>query len=120
MINILKLRSLKLSEDEINKKHNQGEKITYSSSGVDIERANNLIENIKPIVKKTQRPGADTRIGGFGGIFDLSYCKYEDPLLVSSTDGVGTKLLLAIDHNFYDNIGIDLSLIHISEPTRPY
>ena len=93
-----------MSEEKINNKNNQGEKITYSSSGVDIEKANNLIENIKPIVKKTQRPGADTRIGGFGGIFDLSYCKYEDPLLVSSTDGVGTKLLLAIDHNFYDNI----------------
>ena len=51
-----------MSEEKINKKHNKGEKITYSSSGVDIEKANDLIENIKPIVKKTQRPGADTKI----------------------------------------------------------
>ena len=63
------------------KKHNLEEKITYSSSGVDIERANNLIENIKPIVKKTQRPGADTKIGGFGGIFDIGLLNYNDPVL---------------------------------------
>ena len=78
------------------------EKITYSSSGVDIEKANNLIDEIKPIIKKTKRLGSDGTIGGFGGIFDINKLNYTDPLLVSSTDGVGTKLLLAIENNFYD------------------
>ena len=104
-----------MSEGKINKTHNTGKKITYSSSGVNIEKANDLINNIKPIAKKTQRPGADTKIGGFGGIFDLSFCNYKDPLLVSSTDGVGTKLLLAIDHDFYDNIGIDLVAMCVND-----
>ena len=104
-----------MSEEKINKDHNISKKITYSSSGVNIDKANNLINEIKPIVRKTQRPGADTKIGGFGGIFDLSFCNYKDPLLVSSTDGVGTKLLLAIDHNFYDNIGIDLVAMCVND-----
>jgi phosphoribosylformylglycinamidine cyclo-ligase len=104
-----------LSEEKINKDHNISKKITYSSSGVNIDKANDLIDEIKPIVRKTQRPGADTKIGGFGGIFDLSFCNYKDPLLVSSTDGVGTKLLLAIDHNFYDNIGIDLVAMCVND-----
>jgi len=104
-----------LSEGKINKTQNTGKKITYSSSGVNIEKANDLINDIKPIAKKTQRPGADTKIGGFGGIFDLSFCNYKDPLLVSSTDGVGTKLLLAIDHDFYDNIGIDLVAMCVND-----
>ena len=107
-----------MTERKINKNQNTqdgGSKITYASSGVDIEKANNLIENIKPIIKKTQRPGADTKIGGFGGIFDLSFCNYKDPLLVSSTDGVGTKLLLAIEHDFYENIGIDLVAMCVND-----
>ena len=104
-----------MSEEKIDKRINEDKKITYSSSGVDIEKANDLIENIKPIAKKTQRPGADTKIGGFGGVFDLSFCNYKDPLLVSSTDGVGTKLLLAIEHNFYDNIGIDLVAMCVND-----
>ena len=104
-----------MSEEKINKDHNISKKITYSSSGVNIDKANDLIDEIKPIVRKTQRPGADTKIGGFGGIFDLSFCNYKDPLLVSSTDGVGTKLLLAIDHNFYDNIGIDLVAMCVND-----
>ena len=104
-----------MSEEKLDKRINEDKKITYSSSGVDIEKANDLIENIKPIAKKTQRPGADTKIGGFGGVFDLSFCDYKDPLLVSSTDGVGTKLLLAIEHNFYDNIGIDLVAMCVND-----
>ena len=101
------------------KKHkstkDSNEKITYSSSGVDIEKANNLIDKIKPIIKKTKRLGADGTIGGFGGIFDINKLNYTDPLLVSSTDGVGTKLLLAIENNFYDNIGIDLVAMCVND-----
>ena len=95
-----------MKKRKITKDDNQ--KITYASSGVNIEKANDLIEEIKPIIKNTQRLGADGTIGGFGGIFDIGLLNYNDPLLVSSTDGVGTKLLIAIENDFYDHIGIDL------------
>ena len=90
-------------------------KITYASSGVNIEKANDLIEEIKPIIKKTQRLGADGTIGGFGGVFDIGLLNYNDPLLISSTDGVGTKLLLAIENNYYDYIGIDLVAMCVND-----
>ena len=64
----------------------------YKQSGVDIDAGNQLVEEIKPIVKKTKRIGADVDLGGFGGLFDLKKCGYKDPILVSATDGVGTKL----------------------------
>ena len=90
---------------------------TYSSSGVNIDKANELVEEIKPIIKRTERLGANIDIGGFGGLFDINALGYQDPLLVSATDGVGTKLLLAIESKKFDTIGIDLvamlSLIHI-------
>jgi len=90
-------------------------KITYASSGVNIERANDLIEEIKPLIKKTQRLGADGTIGGFGGVFDIGILNYNDPLIISSTDGVGTKLLLAIENDFYDYIGIDLVAMCVND-----
>ena len=90
-------------------------KITYASSGVNIEKANDLIEEIKPIIKKTQRLGADGTIGGFGGVFDIGLLNYNDPLIISSTDGVGTKLLLAIENDFYDYIGIDLVAMCVND-----
>ncbi len=90
-------------------------KITYASSGVNIEKANDLIEEIKPVIKKTQRLGADGTIGGFGGVFDIGLLNYNDPLLISSTDGVGTKLLLAIENNYYDYIGIDLVAMCVND-----
>ena len=90
-------------------------KITYASSGVNIEKANDLIEEIKPIIKKTQRLGADGTIGGFGGVFDIGLLNYNDPLLISSTDGVGTKLLLAIENNYYEYIGIDLVAMCVND-----
>ncbi len=95
--------------------NNHNKKITYASSGVNIQKANDLIEEIKPIIKKTQRLGSDGTIGGFGGVFDIGLLNYNDPLLISSTDGVGTKLLLAIESNFYDYIGIDLVAMCVND-----
>ena len=102
-----------MKKQKISKDHDK--KITYASSGVNIQKANDLIEEIKPIIKKTQRLGADGTIGGFGGVFDIGLLNYNDPLLISSTDGVGTKLLLAIESNFYDYIGIDLVAMCVND-----
>ncbi len=82
--------------------------LTYKDAGVDIDAGNALVERIKPIVKTTRRPGVLGGIGGFGGLFELDLDKYSKPVLVSGTDGVGTKLKLAIELDHYDTIGIDL------------
>ncbi len=87
---------------------NDAKHLTYKDAGVDIDAGNTLVERIKPIVKTTQRPGVLGGIGGFGGLFELDLEKYRRPVLVSGTDGVGTKLKLAIELNRYDTIGIDL------------
>lgn len=79
----------------------------YKKSGVDIEAATRLIENIKPHIKKTNRSGVMGGIGGFGALFDLKATGYQDPVLVSGTDGVGTKIKIAIDSGIHDTIGID-------------
>lgn len=81
--------------------------LTYRDAGVDIEAGDALVEALKPIAKKTMRPGVLAGLGGFGALFALSG-KYQDPVLVSGTDGVGTKLLLAIALDRHDDIGIDL------------
>jgi len=81
---------------------------SYSDAGVDIGRAEQLIERIRPSVAKTSRPGVIGTIGGFGGLFGIRESGYQDPILVSSTDGVGTKLLLAIEIDRHDTIGTDL------------
>ncbi len=82
--------------------------LTYSDAGVSIESGDALIDNIKPIAKSTRRAGADAALGGFGGAFDLKAAGYNDPILVSGTDGVGTKLRIAIDTNNVKTVGIDL------------
>ncbi len=79
----------------------------YKNAGVDIDKAAELVERIKPHIKKTNRPGVMSSIGGFGALFDLKKINMDDPILVSSTDGVGTKIKIAIEMDKHDTIGID-------------
>jgi len=89
--------------------------LTYAQAGVDIDAGNDLIERIKPLAKATRRPGADAALGGFGALFDLKAAGYADPLLVSTTDGVGTKLRIAIDTDQHDTVGIDLVAMCVND-----
>jgi len=82
--------------------------LTYSQAGVDIDAGNALVERIKPVARATERPGVMAGLGGFGGLFDLKAAGYRDPILVAATDGVGTKLRLAIETGRLSSIGIDL------------
>jgi len=79
--------------------------LTYAQAGVSVDAGNALVDAIKPLVRATSRPGADVEIGGFGGVFDLKATGFEDPVLVSGTDGVGTKLRLAVDVGIHDLVG---------------
>ncbi|MDO6462400.1 phosphoribosylformylglycinamidine cyclo-ligase [Granulosicoccaceae sp. 1_MG-2023] len=94
-------------------KENKG--LSYSDAGVDIDAGNALIERIKPVVKRTKRPGVLGGLGGFGGLFELPLDQYRQPVLVSGTDGVGTKLRLAIDLQKYDTVGIDLVAMCVND-----
>ena len=82
--------------------------LNYRDAGVDIDAGNELVERIKPAIKSTRREGSVGSIGGFGGLFELPLERYRNPLMVSGTDGVGTKLKLAIELDSLDGIGIDL------------
>jgi phosphoribosylformylglycinamidine cyclo-ligase len=90
-------------------------KLTYRDAGVDIDAGNALVEAIGPLAAKTKRPGVLGRLGGFGGLFDLKACGYADPVLVAATDGVGTKLKLAIETGIHDGIGIDLVAMNVND-----
>ncbi|KAH9081557.1 aminoimidazole ribonucleotide synthetase [Lactarius deliciosus] len=89
--------------------------LTYAQTGVSIDEGNTLVEAIKPYLRATRRTGADAEIGGFGGVFDLKAAGYADPLLVSGTDGVGTKLRIAIDAGIHDTVGIDLVAMSVND-----
>lgn len=82
--------------------------LTYADAGVDIDAGNELVQRIKPHVEKTRRPEVMASIGGFGGLFAFPVDRYKEPVLVSGTDGVGTKLKLALEMNSHDTIGYDL------------
>jgi len=89
--------------------------LTYAQVGVDIDAGNRMVELIKPLVRATARPGADAEIGGFGGLFDLKRAGYTDPILVAATDGVGTKLKVAVETGLHDSIGIDLVAMSVND-----
>ncbi len=89
--------------------------LTYAQAGVDIDAGEALVARIAPAAKATRRPGADADLGGFGGLFDLKAAGFKDPVLVASTDGVGTKLKIAIDTGRYDGIGQDLVAMCVND-----
>ncbi|MGZ4957667.1 MAG: phosphoribosylformylglycinamidine cyclo-ligase [Methylomonas sp.] len=93
----------------------QQERLNYKSAGVDIEAGNALVERIKPIAAKTRNAGVMAGLGGFGSLFELPLDRYKHPALVSGTDGVGTKLKLALDLNLHNTVGIDLVAMCVND-----
>ncbi len=89
--------------------------VAYADAGVDIDAGNALVAAIKPLARATRRPGVVGEIGGFGGLFDLKAAGYSEPLLVAATDGVGTKLRIAIDTGILDTVGIDLVAMCVND-----
>ena len=94
---------------------NQQNGLTYADAGVDIDAGNALVEQIKPAAKRTARPGVMAGLGGFGALFDLKAAGFADPVLVAATDGVGTKLRIAIDTGVVDTIGVDLVAMCVND-----
>src|SRR4051812_40873837 len=89
--------------------------LTYADAGVDIDAGNRMVDLIKPLVRATARSGADAEIGGFGGLFDLKRAGFSDPVLVAATDGVGTKVKVAIETGRHETIGIDLVAMSVND-----
>jgi phosphoribosylformylglycinamidine cyclo-ligase len=89
--------------------------LTYAQAGVDIDAGAAMVDKIKPLVRATRRPGADAEIGGFGGLFDLKAAGFKDPILVAANDGVGTKVLIAIQSGVHHTVGIDLVAMCVND-----
>lgn len=89
--------------------------LTYAQAGVDIDAGEALVDAIKPLARSTRRSGADASLGGFGALFDLKAAGYADPLLVTTTDGVGTKLKIAIETGRHDTVGVDLVAMCVND-----
>lgn len=89
--------------------------LTYARAGVDIDAGEALVERIKPLARATRRPGADAALGGFGALFDLKAAGYADPLLVTTTDGVGTKLKVAAETGLHRTVGVDLVAMCVND-----
>lgn len=104
-----------MSDPMSDPKTDQAGGLTYAQAGVDIDAGNALVDAIKPLAKATRRPGAEASLGGFGALFDLKAAGYEDALLVTTTDGVGTKLRIAIDAGMHATVGIDLVAMCVND-----
>jgi phosphoribosylaminoimidazole synthetase len=89
--------------------------LTYAEAGVDIDAGAALVERIKPLAASTRRPGSDAGLGGFGALFDLRAAGFIDPLIVSTTDGVGTKLKIAIETGLHAGVGVDLVAMCVND-----
>lgn len=116
---MLRLLFAALSEADISKSSQANGRrsngLTYKDAGVDIDAGNALVEAIKPLAKSTARVGSESDLGGFGGLFDLKATGYKDPVLVAGNDGVGTKLLVAIEAGKHDTVGIDLVAMCVND-----
>lgn len=102
-----------MARDDI--QHFKSPSMTYADAGVDIDAGNELVKRIAPLAKATARLGSSPDLGGFGGLFDLKACGYQDPVLVAANDGVGTKLKIAIEANSHKTVGIDLVAMCVND-----
>lgn len=108
-------RLYKLDSEDAIPTDSQKNGLDYRAAGVDIDAGEELVQAIKPLARGTMRPGANTSLGGFGGFFDPAAAGYRDPLMVAATDGVGTKLKVALATGIHDTVGIDLVAMCVND-----